>query len=66
MIIMVNVHEFNCGHPERPGYPSICPKYVYNVDSGSVIDVALTKRKSFQQSLPQITCSSRQPCAAAG
>ena len=51
---MINVHEFNCEHPERPGYPSICPKYVYNVDSGSVVDVALTKRKSFQQTLPQI------------
>ena len=64
MIMMLNVHEFNIAHPERLGHSSIGPEYVYNV--GFRIGNALTKHKVFRQSLPQITCSSRQPCAAAG
>ena len=35
---MLNVHEFNIAHSERVGNPSICPKYVYDVDFGSVVD----------------------------
>ena len=57
---MLNVHKFNIAHPERLGHASICLKYV------SMVDVALTKHKTFRKSLPRITCSSRQPCAAAG
>ena len=64
--MMLNVHEFNIAPPERLGHSSTCPKYVYDVDFGSVVDVALRKHKTFRKSLPQITCSSRQPCAAAG
>ena len=38
MIMMLNVHEFNIAHPERLGNTSICPKYVYDVHFGSVVD----------------------------
>ena len=66
MVMMFNVYEFNIAHPERLDHSSICLRYVYNVDLGSVSRIALTKHITFRQSLPQITCSSRQPCAAAG
>ena len=51
MVMMLNVHGFNIAHPERLGHLSICPKYVYDVDFDSVVDVAPTKHKNFPKSL---------------